>query len=70
MYLKHRPSGDLVEILDTDALFNPMKAEVRGRFHSGEEMQEPAAFEKAELVFPSDESLPRCWVNAHYRERG
>ncbi len=67
MYLKHRPSGDLVEVLDTESLFNPLKTIVRGRFHAGEELQEPANFEKAELVFPSDEALPRCWVDAHYR---
>ncbi len=67
MYLKHRPSGDLVEILDTAALFDPFKTAVAGRFHSGEELQEPRSFAKADLVFPSDEPLPRCWVDPHYR---
>lgn len=67
MYLKHRPSGDLVEILDTAALFDPFKKEVRGRFHAGEELQEPEGFPKTDLIFPSEESLPRCWVDPAYR---
>lgn len=68
MYLKHEPSGDMVEILDMDKLFDPFVAEVSGRFHAGEEMQEPAPFRKADLIFPSGESLPRCWTDPHYRE--
>ncbi len=67
MYLKHKPSGDLVEVMDTAALFDPFKDAVSGRFHAGEEMQDPAAFSKAELIFPSDEALPRCWVDPHYK---
>jgi hypothetical protein len=68
MYLKHKPSGDLVEILDLEALFDPFRTEVRGRFHWGEELQDPHSFLKAELVFPSGEVLPRCWVDPKYRE--
>jgi hypothetical protein len=67
MYLKEKKSGDLVEILDTQALFDPFQASVSGRFHAGEEMQEPQDFNKADLVFPSDESLPRCWVDGNYK---
>lgn len=66
MYLKHKPSGDLVEVLDLEALFDPFTSDVRGRFHAGEELQESASFRKAELIFPSGEKLPRCWVDAHY----
>jgi hypothetical protein len=68
MYLKHVPSGDLVEVLDLGLLFDPSKAEIRGRFHAGEELQEPADFSKSELVFPSGEQLPRCWLDLHYKE--
>lgn len=67
MYLKHRPSGDMVEVLDTTALYDPFKKGVTGRFHAGEELQESQEFAKAELVFPSDEPLPRCWVDPQYR---
>jgi len=67
MYLKHKSSGDAVEVLDLGALFNPFQAKVSGRFHSGEELQDPAEFAKAELVFPSGENLPRCWTDPKYR---
>ena len=67
MYLRHTASGDLVEILEPGSLFDPFMTEVSGRFHAGEEMQEPAPFRKAELVFPSGEPLPRCWMDPAYR---
>lgn len=68
MYLKHKASGDLVEIMDLAALFDPCRAEVTGRFHSGEEMQDPDSFSKSGLVFPSDEGLPRCWSDPAYKK--
>ncbi|MCX7594675.1 MAG: acetyltransferase [Fischerella sp.] len=68
MFLMHKPSGDLIEILTLDQLFNPCVQEVTGIDHFGEEMQEPASYLKKEMVFPSGESLPRCWLDAHYRE--
>jgi hypothetical protein len=69
MYLMHKPSGDLIEILTLDRLFDPFQKEVDGRFHAGEEMQEPAAFAKNELVFPSGEYLPRCWLDPAYKSK-
>ncbi len=69
MYLKHRPTNDLVEILDLRALFDPFQTEVVGRFHAGEEMQDPAGFRKSEMVFPSDETLPLCWTDGKYKEK-
>lgn len=68
MYLRHRPSNDLVEVLDIPALADPNETAVRGRFHAGEELQDPDDFRKAELMFPSGESLPRCWLDPHYRD--
>ena len=68
MYLKHKPSGDLVEVMNTTALFDPSQAVIKGRFHAGEEMQDAADFDKGELVFPSGEALPRCWTDADYRQ--
>lgn len=67
MYLKDSKSGDLVEVLELRALFDPCRDSVVGRFHAGEELQDPAVFKKASLIFPSSESLPRCWVDAGYR---
>ena len=69
MYLNYKPTGDLVEVLSLDALFDPCRDVIHGRFHAGEELQDPAPFAKAELSFPSGENLPRCWLDAHYREQ-
>lgn len=69
VYLKDTESGDMVEILDLPALFDPFRHEVAGRFHAGEELQDPQIFRKTDLAFPSDEALPRCWVDPHYHER-
>lgn len=68
MFLMHKPTGDLIEILTLDKLFNPCITDVIGRDHFGEEMQEPASYEKTEMAFPSGEALPRCWMDAHYRD--
>ncbi len=67
MYLKHRSSGDLVEVLDVTELVDPCKDSLTGRFHRGEELQEPECFTKAELLFPSGENLPRCWLDPDYK---
>lgn len=69
MFLKHKSSGDIVEILDIEALTNPFRIEVKGRFHAGEEMPDPSGFQKTSMVFLSGEHLPRCWVDPHYKER-
>jgi hypothetical protein len=68
MYLKQKATGDLVEVLDLALLFDPFRLEISGRLHAGEELQDAATFSKAELIFPSGEPLPRCWVDPHYRE--
>jgi hypothetical protein len=67
MYLRDKKSGDLVEVLDTAAMTDPCQPELQGRFHAGEELQDPAVFSKDNLEFPSGESLPRCWLDASYR---
>ncbi|OGT91250.1 MAG: acetyltransferase [Gammaproteobacteria bacterium RIFOXYA12_FULL_61_12] len=67
MFLKHAAKGDLVEVLDLPALFDPCADNVIARFHAGEEMPEAEDFNKAELVFPSGEALPRCWVDPGYK---
>lgn len=67
MYVKQRSSGELVEVLDMQALIDPSSGQVQGRFHAGEEMPDARTFAKDDLVFPSDESLPRCWLDPNYR---
>ena len=68
MYLKHNKDGHLVEVLSLNDLFNPRHTHLVGRLHYGEEMQEAEKFAKADLLFPSGESLPRCWLDVHYRD--
>jgi hypothetical protein len=68
MYLKHQPTGDLVEVLDIASLIDPYRSKLAGRFHAGEELQDPANFAKSDLIFPSGEPLPRCWVDPTYRD--
>ncbi len=67
MFLKDSQSGNLVEVLDVQALSDPSQARIVGRFHAGEEMQDPAWFDKSSLAFPSGEALPRCWSDPGYR---
>jgi hypothetical protein len=68
MFLKHSTRDDLVEILALNDLFDPFCATVVGRYQHGEEVQDPEKFTKADLQFPSGEPLPRCWLDAHYRD--
>lgn len=67
MYLKEKKSGDMVEVLELQALINPNEDEVKGRFHAGEEMGDARTFAKTDLCFPSNEALPQCWVNPDYK---
>jgi hypothetical protein len=68
MFLMHQPTQVLVEVLDLSDLFNPFNSDLLGRSHAGEELQDPIVFPKADLRFPSGESLPVCWQDSHYRE--
>jgi len=70
MFLKDKKSGDLVEVLDLVALYDPNKATINGRYHVGEEMPDAMEFAKTDLVFPSDETLPRCWLDVNYKAAG
>lgn len=68
MFLKDKTTGDLVEVIDMAAMVDPCRAELEGRYHAGEELQDPAKFIKNQLKFPSGEDLPRCWVDVSYRD--
>ncbi len=67
MFLKERKTDELVEVLNTAALFDPFQGEIIGRYNAGEELPDPKAFAKAGLVFCSNEQLPRCWMDPDYR---
>jgi hypothetical protein len=70
MLLKDTETGWLVEVLDLGALYNPFAAQVLGQHCAGEELQDPTYFLKSQLVFPSGEPLPRCWLDPRYRGEG
>ncbi|HEY9750970.1 MAG TPA: acetyltransferase [Allocoleopsis sp.] len=68
MLLKQQDGDALIEVLAIEDLVNPLHDQVQGRIQEGQEEQDPRSFSKIELVFPSGESLPRCWLDSHYRE--
>ena len=67
MLLQDQETGDLIEINDLQELINPNQAEVTAQSQSGQEEQDLQPMQKKSLVFPSGENLPRCWVDANYR---
>jgi hypothetical protein len=67
MFLHNKETNSLVEIVDIEKLINPNQDEVVAKSQSGEEEQEPESMHKNNLIFPSGESLPRCWLDANYR---
>jgi len=67
MFLQNKETGVLVEILDTTALIDPLENKIPVKVQSGQEEQDAEGISKETLIFPSGESLPRCWVDADYR---
>jgi hypothetical protein len=67
MLLQIKDSGELVKILEIQELLDPNSDIVHAREQEGEEEQQPDSFKKENLVFPSGEDLPRCWLDADYR---
>jgi hypothetical protein len=59
---------DSNEVLSWVDLVNPNCDEVIGRQQEGEELQDPMEFWKSDLIFLSENELPRCWTYAHYRD--
>ena len=53
MFLKHSRTGNLVEVLSLHDLWDACLTHITGRYHAGEELQEPEKFAKGDLVFPS-----------------
>jgi hypothetical protein len=67
MLLKDKQNGTLIEVLDITTLINPMAEEICGSIQNGEEEQPPEDIAKTELIFPSGENLPRCWLDVNYQ---
>ena len=69
MLLQKKDNGTLVEILDVLEVINPIHPQVMAKVQEGQEEQEPEAIQKQNLMFPSGENLPLCWVDADYRQK-
>lgn len=67
MFLKHTQTSELVEALDLQEVFDPFVQVIRARTQAGEDTMDVTQLKKDELVFPSDEPLPRCWRDSHYK---
>jgi hypothetical protein len=67
MFLQLKNSSDLVRIMDLQELIDPNRDIIHAKDQEGEEEQETDLYKKEQLVFPSGEELPRCWVDANYR---
>jgi hypothetical protein len=67
MLLQLKDSGELLKILDVQELIDPSIDSINARDQQGQEEQSPESYKKEDLVFPSGESLPRCWMDANYR---
>ncbi|MER3435204.1 MAG: acetyltransferase [Leptolyngbya sp. ERB_1_1] len=67
MLLQEKETGNLLEVLDVKLLIDPNEEMVPARDQAGQEEQDPEKYTKTGLVFPSGEALPRCWVDANYR---
>ncbi len=68
MLLKNKENGTLIKILDTEELIDPSRSEVKGKVQEGQEEQDAEDFSKEQLIFPSNENLPRCWLEANYQK--
>jgi hypothetical protein len=67
MLLQLKDSGELVKVIDVQELINPNQDVVHAQQQEGQEEQQADSYKKENLVFPSGESLPRCWLDADYR---
>lgn len=67
MFVKHTEDPALIKVMDPSELFDPFKQAIQGRQQAGEEEQPPQSFEKTQLIFPSGEPLPQCWLDPNYQ---
>jgi hypothetical protein len=68
MLLQKKEDGTLVEIQNILEVVSPNQTEVIVKVQAGEEEQDPEPVQKTDLIFPSGESLPRCWFDAEYQK--
>ena len=69
MLLKIQKNDVLVEITEITELINPLREEVMAQVQAGEEEQPAESFKKSDLIFPSGEDLPQCWIDSNYKSK-
>lgn len=69
MLLKSKEDDGLVEIAEVSELIDPFKEEVMAQIQEGQNEQPPEPFKKSDLVFPSGENLPQCWIDSNYKSK-
>ena len=69
MLLKSKEDDGLVEITEVSELIDPFKEEVMAQLQEGQNEQPAESFKKSDLVFPSGENLPQCWVDSNYKSK-
>ena len=68
VFLKECKTGELVEVLDPAALYDPFCVEIIGRATTSRgDARARAWFAKSDLAFCSNEQLPQCWMDPDYR---
>jgi hypothetical protein len=68
MLLQNKRTGNLIKVMDTTTLVNPVEKTISGKAQEGQEEQAPEEIAKDDLIFPSGENLPLCWLDADYRQ--
>lgn len=69
MLLKSKEDDALVEIVEVIDLIDPFKEEVMVQVQEGQNEQPPEPVKKSDLVFPSGENLPQCWIDSNYKSK-
>ena len=67
MLLKSKNDSKLVKISKFDELIDPFQDRVTGQIQAGQNEQPPEIFNKQDLIFPSGENLPLCWIDGNYK---
>lgn len=69
MLLKSKQNDGLVENSKFQELIDPFQHKVTGQLQGGQNEQQPELFNKKDLVFPSGENLPLCWIDSNYKSK-
>ncbi|MEL6439197.1 MAG: acetyltransferase [Cyanobacteria bacterium J06621_8] len=67
MLLKSKQNNRLVQVNQLSELLDPYKQEVMAQIQAGQNEQPAEPFKKVDLIFPSGENLPQCWLDSNYR---